>query len=311
MHWDDRIGRRLRLRDLHTLVAVARKGSMAKAAADLAVTQPAISRAIAAMEHTLGVPLLDRKPQGVEPTLYGQALLRWGETVFEDLRHAVKEIESLADPTAGEVSVGGTGPMVEGFLPAVIDRLSRQYPRIVLKVAQRLTTVQQHDELRARTLDLVVGRVPRVFAENDLHREILFAEPLFVVAGAKSQWVRRRRMALAELIDELWVLPAPETAVGSFVADVFRASGLEFPKHGVICNSLSFSSTLIATGRYLGMFPGSFWHFSATRSPLKVLPVKLPLEAPPVGLVTLKNRTLSPAAKLFIDCARTVARPLS
>lgn len=311
MERHDRIGRRLKLRDLHTLVAVARRGSMAKAAAELAVTQPAVSRTIADMEHMLGVPLLDRKPQGVEPTPFGRALLKWGNSIFEDLRHAVREIESLADPTTGEVWIGSTGPMLEGLLPAAIERLSRQHPRILFQVIVATNTAYQYDELRARKLDLIIGRIPQPLAQDDLNTEILFDEPLSVVAGARNAWTRRRKMDLADLINEPWVLPRPETAIGAFVQEVFRASGIEFPRHGALCGSLQFTYMLIATGRYLGMFPASLLHFSGNRFALKVLPIKLPIAPPPVGIVTLKNRTIHPAAKLFIDCVRTVAKPLA
>jgi DNA-binding transcriptional LysR family regulator len=101
-HRDDRIMQRLRLRDLRVFSAVAACGSMGKAAAQLAVSQPGVSKAIAAMEHTLGVPLLDRTPQGVEPTIYGRALLKWSNAFLDDLRQGVREIEYLTDPTAGE-----------------------------------------------------------------------------------------------------------------------------------------------------------------------------------------------------------------
>src|SRR5882762_7915145 len=157
MEWHDRIGRRLTLRSLHTLVTVARRRSMAKAAAELSVTQPAVSKMVADMEHTLGVRLLDRKPQGVEPTLYGEALLKWGDPVFDDLRHAVKEIEHLADPTSGELSIGATLAMIEGMLPVAVDRLSRRYPKIVFRIDQQPTTQERFEELRARKLDLVIG----------------------------------------------------------------------------------------------------------------------------------------------------------
>jgi DNA-binding transcriptional LysR family regulator len=283
---------------------------MAKAAAHLAVSQPAVSKAIADMEHTFGVPLLDRKPQGVEPTLYGEALLKWGDPVFDDLRHAVKEIEHLADPTSGELSIGATLAMIEGMLPVAVDRLSRLYPKIVFRIDQQPTTQERFEELRARKLDLVIGRIPRTLPMEDLKSEILFEEPLHVVASADSSWARRRRIALADLINESWVLPS-ETAVGSFIAQVFQASGLPFPRRGITYNGLQFTRSMVATGRYLGMFPGSFWHFSSKRSGLKILPVKLPIGAPPVGVVTVKNRTLSPAAKLFIESVREVTKPLS
>jgi DNA-binding transcriptional LysR family regulator len=307
----DRIGRRLRLRDLHTLVAVARRGSMAKAAAELALTQPAVSKIIADMERALGVRLLDRKPQGVEPTPYGRALLRWGDGVFEDLRHAVREIDSLADPTGGEIRIGASGPMVEGLLPVVADRISRQHPRILFHVTQSANTAYLYEQLRARKFDFIIGRVPQRLDEPELHAEAVFEDPLHVVAGKRHRLARRRKLKLADLMDELWVLPAPESAIGAFAAEAFRASGLELPRRSAVCGSLQFTYAMMATGRYLGMFPASLLRFSGERFAIRVLSITLPVTPPPVAVVTLRNRTIHPAARLVIECIRAVVEPLA
>ena len=131
MQLSDRIGRRMKLQDLHVLMTVVQAGSMGKAAQRLNTTQPTISRSIAELEHALGVRLLDRHRQGVEPTEYGRALLDGGVAVFDDLRQGVKNIEFLADPAAGEVRIGSNAPLAASFVSAVVDRLSRRYPRIV------------------------------------------------------------------------------------------------------------------------------------------------------------------------------------
>jgi len=101
--WESQIGRRLRLRDLHVLHAVVQHGSMAKAAVQLGVSQPAVSEVIADLEHALGVRLLDRSSRGIEPTMYGNALLKRSMTVFDELKQSIRDIEFLADPTTGEV----------------------------------------------------------------------------------------------------------------------------------------------------------------------------------------------------------------
>ncbi len=121
MQMSDRIGHPIKLQDLHVLMAVAQAGSMNKAAALLNTGQSAISRSIAELEHTLGVRLLDRNPQGVEPTQYGRALLDGGAAVFDDLRQALKNIEFLADPTAGEVRIGSSALMAASFVSAVVE----------------------------------------------------------------------------------------------------------------------------------------------------------------------------------------------
>ena len=115
----DRLGRPIKLQDLHVLMAVVQAGSMNKAAALLNTGQSAISRSIAELEHTVGVRLLDRNPQGVEPTQYGRALLDGGAAVFDDLRQALKNIEFLADPTAGEVLIGSSALLAASFVSAV------------------------------------------------------------------------------------------------------------------------------------------------------------------------------------------------
>src|SRR5215470_10721587 len=134
MQLSDRIGRRMRLQDLHVLVTVMQAGSMGKAAQRLNISQPAVSRSIAEMEHALGVRLLERHRRGIEATEYGRALLDCGVAVFDDLRQGVKNIEFLADPTTGEVRIGNTLTSTASFIAGVIDRLSRRYPRIALHV---------------------------------------------------------------------------------------------------------------------------------------------------------------------------------
>ena len=145
MQPSDRIGRRLRLHDLRVLMTVVEAGSMNKAAARLSTGQSAISRSIADLEHAIGVPLLDRSPQGVSPTNYGRALLAGGTAMFDDLRQAVKNIEFLADPTAGEVRVGSTIPLAASFVCAVIERLSQRYPRIEFSLATGQQDALQRD----------------------------------------------------------------------------------------------------------------------------------------------------------------------
>src|SRR6476661_2622864 len=126
MEWSERVGRRIRLRELHILLAVVQCKSMAKAANQLAVSKPVVSKTIADLERVLGVRLLERDRHGAEPTIYGAALLKRGLTVFDELREGVKDIAYLRDPAAGEVRIGSIVPLAASFVSAVIDRLSRR-----------------------------------------------------------------------------------------------------------------------------------------------------------------------------------------
>jgi DNA-binding transcriptional LysR family regulator len=308
---DARLKSRLRLRDLDMLMAVAQSGSMAKAANRLSISQPAISKSISEMEHTLGVKLFDRVVKGVEPTRYGRALLKWAAAVFDDLRRGVEEIEFLADPTAGELRIGVAEPMQGGFIPKVIDRVTRQHPRISVEVWPVSQWTAQLRELRARNVDLQVGRLMQTQNENDLHTEVLFNDRAFVVASPHHRVAKRRRIELADLVDELWSLPpAATTVAGQMIADAFRGLGLDLPKRSVFTPSIQVHCGLLATGRYLAVFPGSLLQFGLQHMPIKVLPVRWPTMDLPVGVTVLKQRTLSPVAQLFIEHAREVAKLL-
>ena len=311
MPWDAGVRRRLKLRDLEMLLAVAQWGSMAKAAIHLSVSQPAVSRAIADMEHALGVKLLDRLPQGVEPTLYGRALLKSAVAVFDDMRQGVAEIDFLADPTSGELHIGATEPMIAGLLPAVLDRLCSRYPRFTFYVTQAAGIAHLQRELRERNIDVLLGRVASQDAHDDLAIEVLFDEPSFVVAGANNRWVRSRKLKLAELAGEPWTLPRSDTVVGAYVREMFQVNGLEPPRTAVICNSVQMHNALLATGRFLSLFSRSMLQFGANHMSVKTLPVELPRQPLPIGFVTLKGRTITPVAQRFIDCVREVARPLA
>jgi DNA-binding transcriptional LysR family regulator len=193
MQWADRVGRRLKLRDLHILLAVVRRGSMANAAGDLAISQPAVSKAIADMENALGVRLLDRTRNGVEPTVYGRALVRRGLAIFDELKLGVEELAFLANPSVGELLIGSTESIAAGLLPAAMDRFSREHPRVHLTVRQAVINTLHYRELRERSIDLFLGRIPSPFAEDDLEAEIIYNDPVVIVAGARSKWARTRR----------------------------------------------------------------------------------------------------------------------
>jgi DNA-binding transcriptional LysR family regulator len=186
MQLSDRIGRRMKLHDLHVLMSVMQSGSMGKAAALLNTTQSAVSRSIAELEHVLGVRLLDRNRHGVEPTEFGRALLDGGAAVFDDLRQTVKRIEFMADPTVGSLMVGGQESMSAGLLPAAFARLRRRHPGLSMHVTPALSVAQQYEVLRERKVDLIVGRIPPV-VDKDIDAEILLRDPLFVVAGVKNR----------------------------------------------------------------------------------------------------------------------------
>lgn len=308
----DQISRRLKLRHLHVFQAVVEHGSMVKAADQLAVSQPVVSKAIAELEQTLGLRLLERGQRGVEPTTYGRAFLKRSTAIFDDLRTSVSELEFLADPTVGDLRIGSTEGMGASLTPLIIDRMSRQYPRIRFEVVLGGPEALLERELRGRNVDLVIGqRTLPGFDHRDLNTSILFDDRLRVVAGRSSPWAVRRKIALTDLIDEPWCLPRQDHPVGALIYDAFRRSKLPAPQNVVVAPSAPFTYSLVNKGHRLGVLGTVFIGAHAQRGAVKILPVKLRIPAWPISIVTLKNRAPNPATKLFIDCAQEIARSLA
>lgn len=304
-----RLGYRLKLRDLQMLLAIAEHGSMSKAAAALSVSQPAVSKAISDLEHALGVRMLDRNPRGVQPTIYARALLDRGVVVFDELKQAVEQIRSLADPASGELRIASTIAIASGFIPAVVDQLSRQYPRLIFHLSAGEASTTYH-ALEERKVDLVVAPIFTPTLDSHLEAERLYDEPLVVVSSAKAEWSRRRRLKLSDLMEATWALPPPKSLYGGVIAEAFRSEGLNVPAPTVFTSVTSVRNALLASGRFLSIVQGSVVRFNFLAPQFKVLPVALPTTRRPIAAITLKGRTLSPSARLFIDCARKIARQL-
>jgi DNA-binding transcriptional LysR family regulator len=303
------VSRQLKLRQLRILVETAQRGSMVKAGEHLGISQPVVSKAISDLEHALGVPLLDRLPQGVEPTLYGRALIKRSVAMFDDLRSSVSEIESLSDPLAGELRIGAYEGTSAGLLPVIIGRLGESHPRISFDVVLADPATLKDRDLRGRRVDLVISNVTAelLITEDEFETTVLQPSPQHLVCAKSSHWASRKTIAISELVSERWILPKTDHPVRIALTDTFRAEGLLAPAPVVTVGSPNITAALVLQFGYLGVVGDIVLRTSPLSAQLHRLPISLPLHnSLKVGIVTLRDRTLSPAAKLFIATARQV-----
>jgi DNA-binding transcriptional LysR family regulator len=307
--WESRIGRRLKLRDLHVFLTVVQRGSMAKAARQLGVSQPAVSEVIADLEHALGVRLVDRSARGVEPTAYGGAFLKRSIAAFDELKQGIRDIEFLSDQTVGEVRISAPPILTRGFVATAIDRLTRRYPRIVCHLTPG---GRDYRELEEREVDLAIDSLTTTPISPDrMEAEILYNAARLVVAATSNPWSRRRKVKLADLVNEPWALPRPDSPIAVADAEALRAAGLKLPAATIVIDSAVARLAFVAEGRFLTITSEATLRCAGRDMPIMVLPTDLPEIRNPVAIVTLKNRTLTPVALLFIEMAREVIKPLA
>jgi DNA-binding transcriptional LysR family regulator len=305
----DRIARRLKVHDMRVLISVVEAGSMHKAAERLATSQPAISRAIADLELSLGVRLLERSPRGIQPTQYGRVLMKRGIAAFDEFRQGVKDIKFLADPSTGELRIGCSDAMAAGPVLTVIEQLTQQHPRLVFHVVTGATATL-YRRLAERNVEFVITRAEALANERANVRD-LFEDNVLVAAGLQSRWARRRSIKLDELVNEPWTLPPHDSAMGAIVSEAFHACGLVPPAATIVAESAILRSRLLATGHFLTVIPEFALTLPGKDPSIKALPVELPGARRTMRIISLRARSLSPLAELFIDRMRVLAKPLA
>jgi DNA-binding transcriptional LysR family regulator len=310
MEWTDRIGRRISPRDLHVFLAVTEEGSMAKAAARLAVSRPVVSRAIADLERALGVALLDRAPEGVSPTRHGEALLHRARAVFDELRQGVEDLAALSDPNAATLRIGSAPVSEAGLVARVIERLSRRYPRMRF-VTVSGTVASRMEALRDRRVDVWVARAHTDEPGPDYLFEPLMYERMYVVTDAGSPWASMPAPSLAALAEAPWIISQSELMDGSPVRRAFAAAGIAVPERLVVSDSLMFRLSLLQAGRHVTFMPDFALQLAPRPSWLRVLPLEPPRWHLPVVIATLRHRRPTAATQLFIAEAHAVIREIA
>lgn len=307
----EQLRRRVRLRDLETLALVVKAGGIRKAAPLLHLSQPAVSKAVSELEAALGVSLLARGPKGVEPTAFGLALARHAEALTDGVRGALREIAELADPEGGEVRLGSMETLTAGVVGATAQDLMRSHPRLRLVFESGQSPDLIRHFLRGRLVDFVVARPWADELPSDIEAETLFHDRLFVVCGKRHPLARQRRLALADVLDQRWVLSRNEARTDSPVGRAFGDAGLSLPAHTVLSGSLPLRFALLAESNCLTCIPHSLLPFLRNRASLHLLPMRLPPWHVPTMVMTLRERVLAPAAQLFLTRLRERARQLA
>ena len=306
----DPMKRRVRLRDLDTLLAVVQAGGMRKAALELHLSQAAVSKAMRSLEDALGVPLLDRSRLGVEPTAFGNALAQRTRAAFDQLGQAVRDIEHLGDPQGGELHGAAMETLNAGLLGAAVEQMSRRYRHMRFMIETGDSHHRINHFLRGHLVEFAVARPRTLPLPAELVGERLFVDRYAVVVGQLHRHAKRRKIKLEELADEQWVTSVAESKAGSPLHRAFASAGLPMPIPRLISSSLNMRYALLATGLWVTLIPRSILRFMPSLVLLKALPIELPTWEIPNMIITNRDRAVGPVASKFLDTIRELARSL-
>lgn len=297
---------RLKLRHLTLVVAVADHGSLVRAADELYISQPVVTRAIQELEEILGVPLFERHPRGMTVTEYGAAFVRHAQSVLAELRSAQAHLEQLGRADLGTVTVGTYLAAAHLLLPRAIDRLKQEHPGLRVVVREDTAGVLR-SALAAGEIDLITGRASSHHDDPRFSFHGLYREPMVLAVGAQHPLLRAAPPELAGLLDQGWVLPVAETDLRREVEQHFARHGCPLPTDVVECNTFLTTRQLLSTGRFIGILPKLL-----VRDDPGLGALKLPLDEVgwAIGVTIPRDAVRTPAADAMLAALGGAGREL-
>ena len=297
-------------RRIAQLAAAARSGSLTAAAAELGLTQPALSKSIHALERALGVRVLERGRFGVAPTEAGEALIARHRAIEAELRAAADEIDAIRGAHRGRVVVGCGPSEATRLLPLALEALHASDPGLRVTVLDGLNEALM-PMVRRGEVDLALSSVPRTASDPELQHETLHTDTAVVVAHADHPLAARRSVRPAELAGRRWVLARRHELERRALDELFLQAGLKPIDAEIETTSAVLMKTVVLQGRHLSFLPHEMIHWEERAGLLRPVAVAAPQWARAVGLTRRRRGRPSPAAAALSAALRSVAPRLA
>jgi DNA-binding transcriptional LysR family regulator len=297
---------RLKTRQLLLLIALDDYRNIHRAAEELHMTQPAASKQIKDLEEMLDVRLFDRLPRGMEPTIYGETMIRHARMALTSLALAHDDMLALKAGLAGQVEVGVIMSPAMALLPRAIARIKEQAPLLRIGVHLEPSNVLL-DKLQRGTLDFMIGRILEKQDSTGLVYEELTEEPACAVVRPGHALLDRKELSLEDLAGRPWILPPPGSILRHRFDMMFRRAGLQPPVNVVDTTALLLITALLQQTDSLHVMPQEVAQYYASLNVMRILPIELPCKMDAFGIIRQRDHLLAPGAELLLAQVRLAA----
>jgi LysR family pca operon transcriptional activator len=303
------LDQRLKLRHFRIIEAVSQHSSLLRASAALSLAQPALTRSIHEIEEILGFRLYERHAKGVRETRFGEALAYTAKNILQELKQLDETLDRLTRDSSVIVNVGVLPVAAVGVMPGVVARLSERRPELQVMVTQGLSEELIPDVIAGR-LDLIVGRLYEPPAPDGLKREVLYQEPISVVAYPSHPIFTAPGPTVERLAKAKLVLPTVASRLGQEIDLLLGQMGIDLSAP-VRSSSLGFIRELVLSGEFVGIMPRLTLAADLVRNSVKVAPLPVPAPSRPAGIIYKGERDLPPAAVALIDMLRAYTNAIA
>ncbi len=291
--------KRLKSRQMLLLLAVHELRSLRKAAASLNMTQPTATKLLQDLEHTIGLPLFDRGRRGMQPTNYGEVMIRHARLVLADLDRTRLELDALSSGATGQVKIGAVISAIPFLLAKAVAKLKRQHPGLSVSIDVG-TSDALVPALAKGELDVLLAR-PLVLADRpEFNYEELIDEPLHIVSRVDHPLASHSSLTLQDLAAWPWTLLPAGSPMRKVLQPVFAEMGPGQPRDIVETSSMMTMIALLQESDMLAVMPADFTDFNVKHGLLQRLPINLPPIMGAYGIVTRRDRPLAPGTITFL-----------
>lgn len=297
---------RLRLRHLRLVTILDEVRNLSETAQQLATTQPAASRMLAEVEEIVGRKLFVRTAKGSFPTAHGATLIRHARWILGDLERLPEEFSVLDQAGEESLAVGSNFSPSAMLIPRALIALREVKPNVAVNLREAAVELLLPD-LYKRELDIIIARLVPTAQNPDLVQRELIEEPLVVVARVKHPLLKHEPPSWADLGLYPWILPPAGNVVRRGMELLFEQNKIA-PKCALESVSALANSVLMDELDAISVLPQSVARHYEARSFVSILPVKLPLVFPPLGIIMHRSMEPSPTMADFIDCITEEAR---
>ncbi|KWR76526.1 LysR substrate-binding domain-containing protein [Cupriavidus sp. IDO] len=293
----------IKLRHLQLLVALDEFRHLGRTAEFLSVSQPAVSKVLTEVEKMLGLTLFTRSTRGTEPTAAGESLVRFARSVLAQYEQTRDEIAAVESGASGRIRVGSMGAALPVLLARAVGLLKDRSARATVLVEEGDLT-HLLPKLRLSELDLIVGRLEPGYAAPDLLTEALYDEQMVVVVKRGHKLARKARPGWSDLAAMPCVLPPPWASLRVKIEQAFYQHGMHPPQDVIESSSYLATTTFISQRSAAGFMAQSPARALEAEGRLHILAMDVPVDLPPVGIITLRERAPTISAEQLIECLR-------
>lgn len=293
---------RIRLRHLHTFVAVAQQGTLGRAAETLNLSQPALSKTLNELEQLTGTRLFERGRLGAQLTLVGEQFLTHAVKVLDALNTAGQALIRKEGVNNDVVRIGALPTAALGVLPAVIGQFHQQQKDVTLQVATMNNTMLLA-ALKSGDIDLGIGRMSDPELMTGLNYELLFLESLKLVVRPDHPLLHEN-ITLSRVLEWPVVVSPKGTVPRQNAETLLQSQGCKMPAGCIETLSASLSRQLTVDFNYIWFVPSGAVKDDLRRGVLTALPIATQGQGEPIGILTRVDTPLSSGAQTLLSAVR-------